>query len=110
MVGHPTPVMVSITGSVRAGRQVAAGAAPRLKRVHLELGGKAPVVVFADADLATAAADIAVAGFFNAVCMRTACPLHAHCMCTASALHLHCMCTACMQACARGAPLSMPAT
>ena len=79
MVGHPTPAMVSITGSVRAGRQVAAGAAPRLKRVHLELGGKAPVVVFADADLATAAADIAVAGFFNAVCMRTACPLHAHC-------------------------------
>eukprot|EP00964_Phaeocystis_antarctica_P064965 scaffold39126_cov66-Phaeocystis_antarctica.AAC.2 len=62
MVGHPTPVMVSITGSVRAGRQVAAGAAPQLKRVHLELGGKAPVVVFADADLATAAADIAVAG------------------------------------------------
>ena len=87
MVGHPTPAMVSITGSVRAGRQVAAGAAPRLKRVHLELGGKAPVVVFADADLATAAADIAVAGFFNAVCMRTACPLHAHCMCTACALH-----------------------
>ena len=78
MVGHPTPAMVSITGSVRAGRQVAAGAAPRLKRVHLELGGKAPVVVFADADLATAAADIAVAGFFNAVCM---------CMCTACALH-----------------------
>ena len=94
MVGHPTPAMVSITGSVRAGRQVAAGAAPRLKRVHLELGGKAPVVVFADADLATAAADIAVAGFFNAVCMRTACPLHAHCMCTACALHVHCMCTA----------------
>ena len=90
MVGHPTPAMVSITGSVRAGRQVAAGAAPQLKRVHLELGGKAPVVVFADADLATAAADIAVAGFFNAVCMCmcTACALHAHCMCTACALHI----------------------
>ena len=55
MVGHPTPAMVSITGSVRAGRQVAEGAAAGLKRVHLELGGKAPVVVFADADLATAA-------------------------------------------------------
>ena len=82
--------MVSITGSVRAGRQVAAGAAPQLKRVHLELGGKAPVVVFADADLATAAADIAVAGVFNAVCMCmcTACALHAHCMCTACALHI----------------------
>ena len=66
MVGHPTPAMVSITGSVRAGRQVAEGAAAGLKRVHLELGGKAPVVVFADADLATAAADIALAGFFNA--------------------------------------------
>jgi len=66
MVSHPTPAMVSITGSVRAGRQVAEGAAAGLKRVHLELGGKAPVVVFADADLATAAADIALAGFFNA--------------------------------------------
>ena len=58
--------MVSITGSVRAGRQVAAAAADDLKRVHLELGGKAPVVVFDDADVAKAAEAIAVAGYFNA--------------------------------------------
>jgi betaine-aldehyde dehydrogenase len=58
--------MVAITGSVAAGKAVAAAAAPRVKRVHLELGGNAPVVVFEDADIAAAAADIAVAGFFNA--------------------------------------------
>jgi betaine-aldehyde dehydrogenase len=58
--------MVSITGSVRAGMEVAAGAAPTLKRVHLELGGKAPVIVFDDADLTVAAAGIAGAGYFNA--------------------------------------------
>ncbi|AJE81228.1 MULTISPECIES: gamma-aminobutyraldehyde dehydrogenase [Streptomyces] len=66
MVAHPTPAMVSVTGSVRAGREVAADSAPGLKRLHLELGGKAPVVVFADADLAKAAGEIATAGFFNA--------------------------------------------
>ncbi|MER7761990.1 gamma-aminobutyraldehyde dehydrogenase [Streptomyces sp. NPDC097619] len=66
MVEHPTPAMASITGSVRAGMQVAESAAKDVKRVHLELGGKAPVVVFEDADLAKAAEDIAVAGFFNA--------------------------------------------
>jgi betaine-aldehyde dehydrogenase len=58
--------MVSITGSVRAGMQVAAAAADDLKRVHLELGGKAPVVVFDDAGLQSAAEGITVAGFFNA--------------------------------------------
>ena len=58
--------MVSITGSVRAGMEVAAAAADDLKRVHLELGGKAPVVVFDDADLEAAAEGIAVAGYFNA--------------------------------------------
>jgi betaine-aldehyde dehydrogenase len=58
--------MVSITGSVRAGVEVAQAAAADVKRVHLELGGKAPVVVFDDADLAKAAEDIAVAGYFNA--------------------------------------------
>ena len=58
--------MVSITGSVRAGREVAAAAADDLKRVHLELGGKAPVVVFDDADVAKAAEAIAIAGYFNA--------------------------------------------
>ena len=66
LVEHPTPAMVSITGSVRAGMQVAASAAKDVKRVHLELGGKAPVVVFDDADLAAAAEAIAVAGYFNA--------------------------------------------
>ncbi len=66
LVSHPTPQMVSITGSVRAGREVAAAAAPDLKRVHLELGGKAPVVVFDDADPAKAAEAIAIAGYFNA--------------------------------------------
>jgi betaine-aldehyde dehydrogenase len=66
LVRHPIPQMVSITGSVRAGMQVAAAAAADVKRVHLELGGKAPVVIFDDADLAKAAEEIAVAGYFNA--------------------------------------------
>ena len=66
LVAHPTPQMVSITGSVRAGREVATAAAADLKRVHLELGGKAPVVLFDDADLAAAAEAIAIGGYFNA--------------------------------------------
>ena len=66
MVEHPTPAMVSVTGSVRAGKEVAASASASLKRVHLELGGKAPVVVFDDADIAAAAEAIAIAGYFNA--------------------------------------------
>jgi len=66
VVSHPTAAMVSITGSVGAGRQVAGSAAEGLKRVHLELGGKAPVLVFGDADLAGAAQGIATAGYFNA--------------------------------------------
>jgi betaine-aldehyde dehydrogenase len=66
LVSHDIPAMVSITGSVRAGIEVARAAAEGVKRVHLELGGKAPVVVFADADLAAAAEGIAVAGYFNA--------------------------------------------
>jgi betaine-aldehyde dehydrogenase len=66
LVSHPIPQMVSITGSVRAGKEVAAAAAPDLKRVHLELGGKAPVIVFDDADPAKAAEAIAIAGYFNA--------------------------------------------
>src|SRR5450432_724837 len=55
LVEHPTPQMVSITGSVRAGMEVASAASSDLKRVHLELGGKAPVIVFDDADIALAA-------------------------------------------------------
>ena len=66
LVEHKRPDMVSITGSVGAGIQVAQSAATQLKRVHLELGGKAPVVVFADADLPAAAEAIAIAGYFNA--------------------------------------------
>jgi betaine-aldehyde dehydrogenase len=66
MIDHKTPQMVSITGSVRAGMEVAKAAANDLKRVHLELGGKAPVVVFPDADMAKAAEGIAIAGYFNA--------------------------------------------
>ena len=66
LIDHKIPQMVSITGSVRAGMEVAQNASKDLKRVHLELGGKAPVVVFADADLPAAAEAIALAGYFNA--------------------------------------------
>jgi betaine-aldehyde dehydrogenase len=66
LVAHDIPQMVSITGSVRAGIEVATAAAAGLKRVHLELGGKAPVVVFDDADPASAAEIIAGAGYYNA--------------------------------------------
>ncbi|WP_204358695.1 gamma-aminobutyraldehyde dehydrogenase [Streptosporangium sp. 'caverna'] len=67
VVGHPTAQMVAITGSVGAGMAVAKSAADDLKRVHLELGGKAPVVVFDDVtDLKAAADAIATAGLYNA--------------------------------------------
>jgi betaine-aldehyde dehydrogenase len=66
VVEHKTPAMVSITGSVRAGMEVATSAAKDLKRVHLELGGKAPVIVFDDADLEAVAENVAIAGYFNA--------------------------------------------
>ena len=66
LVEHPVPAMASITGSVRAGMEVASSASKSLKRVHLELGGKAPVIIFDDADIASAAENIAIAGFFNA--------------------------------------------
>lgn len=66
VVEHRVPQLVAITGSVRAGIQVAESAAKDVKRVHLELGGKAPVIVFADADLKAAAEGIGEAGFFNA--------------------------------------------
>jgi betaine-aldehyde dehydrogenase len=58
--------MVSVTGDVGTGRNVAREAADTLTRTHLELGGKAPVVVFADADIEAAASGIALAGYFNA--------------------------------------------
>jgi betaine-aldehyde dehydrogenase len=66
MIDNKTPQMVSITGSVRAGMEVAKAAANDLKRVHLELGGKAPVIVFDDADIPSAVEGIAIAGYFNA--------------------------------------------
>ena len=66
LVAHKIPQMVSITGSVRAGMAVAKSASDDVKRVHLELGGKAPVIVFDDADIKAAAEAIAVAGYFNA--------------------------------------------
>src|SRR5215467_8292798 len=66
LVAHDVPQMVSITGSVRAGMEVAQAAAAGLKRVHLELGGKAPVVIFDDADVERAASTIIEAGYYNA--------------------------------------------
>jgi betaine-aldehyde dehydrogenase len=66
LVAHPVPRLVSVTGSVRAGMEVAASAATDLKRVHLELGGNAPCVVLDDADIAAAAEGIAGAGYYNA--------------------------------------------
>ncbi|HYO85710.1 MAG TPA: aminobutyraldehyde dehydrogenase [Dermatophilaceae bacterium] len=66
MVDHSTTAMAAITGSVRAGIEVAKTASNKVKRVHLELGGKAPAVVFADADLAATAPALTDGGYFNA--------------------------------------------
>jgi betaine-aldehyde dehydrogenase len=66
LVTHPDVDMVSLTGSVQTGKWIAAAAADTLKRVHLELGGKAPVVVFDDADMETALETIAGTGYYNA--------------------------------------------
>ena len=65
LTAHPIPQLVSITGSTRAGIAVATAAAQDVKRAHLELGGKAPVVVFDDVDIAAAVDGISVAGLFN---------------------------------------------
>ncbi|HEY8761431.1 MAG TPA: gamma-aminobutyraldehyde dehydrogenase [Candidatus Dormibacteraeota bacterium] len=65
LVRHPGVSMVSLTGDVATGKEVARAAADTLKRVHLELGGKAPVIVFDDADLAAVVEGIKIAGFFN---------------------------------------------
>jgi 1-pyrroline dehydrogenase len=65
IVKHPDVGIVSLTGESSTGRLIARNAADTLKRVHLELGGKAPVIVFDDADVATAAEWIQIAGFFN---------------------------------------------
>ena len=66
LVSHPDVDMVSLTGSVESGKRVAEVASQTLKRVHLELGGKAPVVVFDDVDMATALETIAGTGYYNA--------------------------------------------
>jgi betaine-aldehyde dehydrogenase len=66
MIDDPAPQLVSITGSVRAGMEVARAAATDLKRVHLELGGKAPVIVFDDVEIGAAVDGIASAAYFNA--------------------------------------------
>jgi 1-pyrroline dehydrogenase len=65
LVRHPGVSMVSLTGDVATGKEVARAAADTLKRVHLELGGKAPVIVFDDADLAAVVEGIKIGGFFN---------------------------------------------
>ena len=72
LVAHPRVRMVSLTGSVATGQKVLAAAAGNLKRTHLELGGKAPVIVFDDADVAEVVAGIRSFGFYNAGQDRTA--------------------------------------
>src|SRR6476469_2396341 len=66
LTAHPIPQLVSITGSTRAGIAVATAAAKDVKRTHLELGGKAPVLVFDDADIEPTIEGITIAGYFNA--------------------------------------------
>src|SRR3954452_15933074 len=66
IVRHPDVAMVSLTGDVATGREIARAAADTLKRVHLELGGKAPVIVFDDADLEAVVEGVKVGGYFNA--------------------------------------------
>ena len=65
LVTHPQVDMVSLTGDTATGKQIAAAAAASVKRLHLELGGKAPVLVFDDADLDALAESVKLAGFFN---------------------------------------------
>ncbi|HEV2998030.1 MAG TPA: gamma-aminobutyraldehyde dehydrogenase [Solirubrobacteraceae bacterium] len=66
LIGHPEVGMVSLTGSVQTGKHIARVASDSLKRVHLELGGKAPVIVFEDVDLEGALEKIAGTGYYNA--------------------------------------------
>jgi aminobutyraldehyde dehydrogenase len=66
LIGHPGVRMVSLTGSIATGQKVLQAAAKDLKRTHLELGGKAPVLVFDDADLEAVVAGVRLAGFYNA--------------------------------------------
>ena len=65
LVAHPVPRMIALTGSTRAGISVAKAASEDVKLLHLELGGKAPAVVFADADLDGAVAGIVAGAFYK---------------------------------------------
>ncbi len=65
LVAHPDVAMVSLTGDVGTGKAIARSAADTLKRVHLELGGKAPVLVFDDADIEAAVEGVKIAGYWN---------------------------------------------
>ena len=66
IVRHPKVAMVSLTGDVATGKEIARAASDTLKRVHLELGGKAPVIVFDDADVEAAVEAVKIAGYYNA--------------------------------------------
>jgi 1-pyrroline dehydrogenase len=66
LVGHPDVAMISVTGDTVTGKRIAHIAADAVKRLHLELGGKAPVIVFDDADVDAAAETIRAAGYWNA--------------------------------------------
>jgi acyl-CoA reductase-like NAD-dependent aldehyde dehydrogenase len=66
LVAHPDVAMVSLTGDVSTGKAVARAASASLKRVHLELGGKAPVIVFDDADLEAVVEGVKIGGYWNA--------------------------------------------
>lgn len=66
LTAHPAVALIAVTGSVRAGQEIAAAAAAGLKRVHLELGGNAPVIVHEDVDVEATAAALAAVAFYNA--------------------------------------------
>ncbi|MFI1978841.1 aldehyde dehydrogenase family protein [Streptomyces wedmorensis] len=66
LTAHPAVALIALTGSVRAGQEIAAAAAAGLKRVHLELGGNAPVIVHEDVDVPATAAALAQVAFYNA--------------------------------------------
>jgi aminobutyraldehyde dehydrogenase len=66
LINHPKVAMVSLTGSINTGKKVLQAASATLKRTHLELGGKAPVIVFDDADLPSVVAGLKTFGYYNA--------------------------------------------
>lgn len=66
IINHPKVAMVSLTGDIATGKKVLAAAAKTVKRTHLELGGKAPVIVFDDADLAAVVEGVKAFGYYNA--------------------------------------------